>query len=202
MKRDLGRPNADTSQLSDSDLITPNRSTEGSFSSTPYLEIIDAAEPTGSFRSIFDRVKNTLSPSLKRRTSDNVNTHEITTITVADLNKQPKNVSFAENTQNQIISHANHLAERILIETIEIFADKMSKTTNVDVSEENFHEDFHRTIQSQRITGENSEEEIYENLSTEIVAYVLKHALRTVKKEEELNRSSIERTDDDFIDLK
>ena len=113
--------------------------------------------------------------------------------------KNQKSVSFAEDVENDIVRHANRLAEQILHESLARLVDDRTSSKN---TAENFRDDFHRTIQPQRLTGECAEEAIYEHLSSEIVAYVLKHALRTLKEEEELDRSSTERTDDDFIDLK
>lgn len=233
----MARPNADTNPSSESDLITPIRAGDYSSSTTPYLEIVDA-EPTGSFRSIFDRVKNTLSPSLKRRTSENVNNHESSGS--ADLSKRADtnsrktsrqnhpNVLSGENRehsedsekeystdeQKEIIRYAYRLAEQILHDTL----NQMTSQTSIDDNQhrlngnqfsenETFQRGFHRTIQSQRISGEKIDDEIYQDLSTDIVSYVLKHALKTVKNEEELYSSemstNVERThEEDFIDLK
>jgi hypothetical protein len=45
------------------------------------------------------------------------------------------------------------------------------------------------------------EDLVYQDLSAEIVSYVLKHALRTLKKEQNESTKN-EQDDDDIIDLK
>ena len=77
-------------------------------------------------------------------------------------------------------------------------------------NDDNFERDFHQTIKPRRISINDVEELVYQDLSAEIVAYILKHALRTLKKEHQQsvistkNERSINQNeqDDDFIDLK
>lgn len=66
-----------------------------------------------------------------------------------------------------------------------------------------FQRHFHLTIKPRRIINDNKEDLAYQDLSAEIVAYVLKHAIRTLKKEqEELTATTMNEENEDFIDLK
>jgi len=74
---------------------------------------------------------------------------------------------------------------------------------NNDDDDDDFKRDFHRLIKPRRILNDNKEDLVYQDLSAEIVAYILKHALRILKKEQEQLIISIQNEeDDDFIDLK
>ncbi|CAF0999639.1 unnamed protein product [Adineta ricciae] len=223
-KRDLSRPTSEARTTSDHDVETSSRARQGSTSSSSPLEIIEI-DASGSFKSIFDKVKNTFSPSTKRRTSDNT-----TTVITADDDSQKqvkaynkpsrkaflqsrKSVSFADDVdadsdsdtnnqysiddRNTIVQNARTLADQILLDSIDEIS--MNK-----YSEDDFIDDFHHTIRPRRISSNNVEDLVYQDLSAEIVAYVLKHALRTIKKEQEQITSGTENTndDDDFIDLK
>ncbi|CAF1207418.1 unnamed protein product [Adineta ricciae] len=225
LKRDLSRPTSEARTTPDHDVETSSRARQGSTSSSSPLEIIEI-DASGSFKSIFDKVKNTFSPSTKRRTLDNTTT----VITVDDdSTKQAKvyskasrkaflqsrkSVSFADDVdadsdsdsdinnqysvddRNTIVQNARTLADQILLDSIDEIS--MNK-----YSEDDFIDDFHHTIRPRRISSNNVEDLVYQDLSAEIVAYVLKHALRTIKKEQEQITSETEHTnDDDFIDLK
>jgi hypothetical protein len=199
---------------------------QSSTSSSSPLEIIDI-ETSASIKSIFDKVKNTLSPSTKRRTSDDsgndgVKKDSIPTIkpsseTTARKHRlqSRKSVSFADDVdndsdsssdnrystddRNQIVHNAHTLADRILMESIDEIA-------NHNRADDDFVEDFRQTVRPPRISTNDAEDLIYQDLSAEIVAYVLKHALRTLKKEHKQAglASKHDRIvgEDDFIDMK
>ena len=164
-----------------------------------------------------------------------VNTHAAVDATQPRKSRQTslrhhKSVSFADavegssdsdnnysiDDRNEIVRNAHLLADQILVVGIEqvttqILSSHSSPVCNTDdTSEDAFQRDFHQTIKARRLSGDNPEELIYQDLSAEIVDYVLKHALRTVKKEQEMAALTMqtepsERTndhDDEFIDLK
>jgi hypothetical protein len=230
-KRDLSRPTSETRAHNEQETLSPPRTRQESSSSSSPLEIIDI-DSSGSFKSIFDKVKNTLSPSTKRRTSENPHNDEIkssskenhTSSFNASTNKksrkqqlQPnKSVSFADNIehdydsdsinqysiddQNEIVRNAHTLADQILNASID---KAISKTINKDDDDDDFQRDFHLTIKPRRISSDNKEDLVYQDLSAEIVAYVLKHALRTLKKEQEqLLLANTNEQNEDIIDLK
>jgi len=229
-KRDLSRPTSETRVPVDQEPVSSYRTRQESSSSSSPLEIIDI-DTSGSIKSLFDKVKNTLTPSTKRRTSDNSSNDERNMSTREIPNSSNKNaqnyrlhhhksVSFAENVdndsdsdeqystddRNQIVRNAHTLANQILMESIDEAT--MKKVSNN--SDDNFQRDFHRTIKPGRMSSNDVEDLVYQDLSAEIAAYILKHALRTLKKEhEELvistkNERIINQNeqDDDFIDLK
>ncbi len=231
-KRDLSRPTSEIRVPTEQDTLSTPRTPQESSSSSSPLEIIDI-DASGSFKSIFDKVKNTLSPSVKRRTSEqphvdetkNSSKENYTSSINASANKksqiQPnKTVSFANNIEhdydsdsnnqysinnrNEIIRNAQTLADQILIASIDQATTKSIDTSANNDEEDNFQRDFHLTIKPRRITSNNKEELVYQDLSAEIVAYVLKHAIRTLKKEQEqlLIGNTNEQNDEDFIDLK
>lgn len=244
-RRDLSRPTSETRSPTDPDSTYTYRTRQDSTSSSSPLEIIDV-DSTGSFKSLFDKVKNTLSPATKRRTSENSTAHEtsipvgVNTHVAVDAARtrksqqhslhHHKSVSFADTVEsssesdnnysiddrNEIVRNAHLLADQILVAgidqlTMQILSSHSSPVCDTDdTSEDAFQRDFHRTIKARRLSGDNPDELIYQDLSAEIVAYVLKHALRTVKKEQEMaaltmQTESSERTndhDDEFIDLK
>lgn len=70
--------------------------------------------------------------------------------------------------------------------------------------DDDFQRNFHLTIKPRRLFNDNKEDLVYQDLSAEIVAYVLKHAIRTLKKEqeEELTATTKKEENEDFIDLK
>jgi hypothetical protein len=239
-KRDLSRPTSETRVPSDQESATAYRTRQESTSSSSALEISDI-DTSSSFKSIFDKVKNTLSPSTKRRTSENTTIDETkipsresrnsSIISLSSKSSQKhrlhhhKSVSFAENVdndydsdnnqeysindRNEIVRNAQTLADQILMASIDEATNKsaskniLSNIKNYDDDDDNFERDFHLTIKPRRILNDNKEDLVYQDLSAEIVAYVLKHALRTVKKEQEqLVVSTAADQDDDFIDLK
>ncbi|CAF1270621.1 unnamed protein product [Adineta steineri] len=241
-KRDLSRPTSETRVPTDQELPTSYHTRQGSTSSSSPLEIIDI-DTSGSIKSIFDKVKNTLSPSTKRRTSNNIINDEIKknsskendlTLTNSSSNKDLrkhhlhncKSVSFADDItsdsdsdsnnqyssvdRNKIVQNAHTLADQILMESIDRATMKKLSNITDDDADNNFEQDFHRTIKPRRIRTDDIEDLVYQDLSAEIVAYILKHALRTLKKEQEQSILSIKNEtitnqteeNDDFIDLK
>jgi hypothetical protein len=244
-RRDLSRPTSETRSSADPDEICTYRTRQESTSSSSPLEIIDV-DSTGSFKSLLDKVKNTLSPATKRRTSENstayetsipvgVNTHAEADSTPTTKSRQHtlrhhKSVSFADavdsssesdinysvDDHNEIVRNAQLLADQILVAGIDQVTTQTPASNGPavcstdDTSEDSFQRDFHRTIKARQLSGDNPEALIYQDLSAEIVAYVLKHALRTVKKEQELAALTIQTQpskptndrDDEFIDLK
>ncbi|CAF3441866.1 unnamed protein product [Rotaria socialis] len=241
-KRDLSRPTSETRVLADQN---PRSSSyrirqESSASSSP-LEIIDI-DASNSFKTIFERVRNSLSPSTKRRTSENPNNDETKNSSKENFNSSSngstnkksiknhlhqKSVSFAEaadtdddsdsyhqysvDDRNEIICNAHTLADQILSESIDVTASKSLLANNISkTNDDNFEEEFRRTIKPLCFSANHMEDIVYQDLSAEIVSYVLKHALRTLKKEQ--NGLSIatemesianqNEHDEEFIDLK
>ncbi|CAF0748632.1 unnamed protein product [Rotaria sordida] len=239
-KRDLSRPTSETRVPNDHEsVLTSNHTYQESSSSSSPLEIIDI-DTSSSFRSIFNKVRDTLSPSTKRRASENSTNNVIenslkenenlsSTISINKKSQKhylcQKSVSFAENIdtdydsdsynqysiddRNKIVRNAQTLADKILIASINATAVAKLASTN-KLSNENddaFEQDFHQTIKPRRISINNKEDLVYQDLSAEIVAYVLKHALRTLKQEQDQsteNQLIINQNeqDEEFIDLK
>jgi hypothetical protein len=78
-----------------------------------------------------------------------------------------------------------------------------SSSNNIEDDEDNFQRHFYQAIRPRRIsigTG-NGKDLVYQDISAEIVAYVLKHALRLIEKEDE-DLLLAEKQNEDFIDLK
>jgi hypothetical protein len=241
-KRDLSRPTSETRVPNDQDFLSTNRTRQESTSSSSPLEIIDI-DTSGSFKSIFDKVKNTLSPSTKRRTSENPNNNnndderknssgENRNSSISSLSNKNsekprlhhhKSVSFADNIENdfdsdninhqysvddqyEIVRNAQTLADQILNASISEATTKTKAISNNNTNDDDieFQREFHQTIKQRRILNDNKEDLVYQDLSAEIVAYILKHALRTLKKEQEqlIRPTNNNNEEDDFIDLK
>jgi hypothetical protein len=241
-KRDLSRPTSETRVPTDHESMVPHSIRQVSTSSSTPLEVIDI-DTSGSFKTIFDKVKNTLSPSIKRRTSENPANDETnssskdnrnSSISSISTNKSrkdrlhnQKSVSFAENIdndndsdvnnqytindRNEIVRNAHTLADQILLSSIDEATIKTTSTNGLSkTNDDDFEKDFHRTIKPRHISTDNMEDLVYQDLSAEIVAYVLKHALRTLRKEQNESElltenekiSNQNEQDDDFIDLK
>jgi hypothetical protein len=233
-KRDLSRPTSETRVPTDQEILSTHRIRQESTSSSSPLEIIEI-DTSGSFKTIFDKVKNTLSPSIKRRTSENSTNDKITNSSKENRNSSisslsnkktqkhrlhhHKSVSFAENIdndndsdsnnqysiddRNKIVQNAETLADQILIASIDEATIKTRSMNNNNNNDDDFEQEFHRTIKPRQILNDNKEDLVYQDLSAEIVAYVLKHALRTLKKEQEqLIITTNNEENDDFIDLK
>ncbi|CAF1959890.1 unnamed protein product [Rotaria magnacalcarata] len=241
-KRDMSRPASETHVPTDQEpIFSSSRIRQESSASSSPLEIIDI-DASNSFKTIFEKVRNSLSPSTKRRESENLNNDEAKNSSKENFNSSSnsstnkksiknhlsqKSVSFAEaddtdddsgsypqysaDDRNDIISSAHMLADQILSESIDVTASKLvfaNKLSNTN--DDNFEEEFRRTIKPPRFSANHMEDIVYQDLSAEIVAYVLKHALRTLKKEQDelsiaTGMESIANQhehDEEFIDLK
>ena len=169
-----------------------------------------------------DKVKHTLSPTIRRRVSDKGSSTDNTDNLSReyqhsfigsmsrkthrrDLFRRHKSVSFAENTiqyendttRNQLSSRIDQIKPASNISTNDY--DRSTTSINeisindmnqIDMpsNSENIDQDsecsFYQCIRPRRMSIGNSKELIYQDLSAEIVAYVLKHALRAVEQEE------------------
>ena len=228
-KRDLSRTSSTTRTSSDQETISPTFIThQESISCSTPLEIIDI-EPSigsGSFRNILDKVKNTLSPSIKRRTSEGYSIDEekkasrqyrhssISSLSNKNHRKNRlrhhKSVSFAENTEddshrNELVDNIKTLADQIIMASIDETTTNPinSSSTNIEDDEDDFQRNFYQTIRPRRISigNGNGKDLVYQDISAEIVGYVLKHALRLIEKEDE-DLLLTEKQNEDYIDLK
>jgi hypothetical protein len=102
-------------------------------------------------------------------------------------------VSFAEqghydeipqrNNPHPIDNQTDPPADQNLMTSI---AETTAQTSFTFEDDENdFERQFHQTIRPRRISIGNSKDLVYQDLSAEIVGYVLKHALRMLEKEDE-----------------
>lgn len=214
-KRDLSRPTSTlrTSSDHESELESP---------STPSTTEPIEAETNGSLKTIFDKVKNTLSPAITKRVTLEMVFDEKTKSSFTEQRhssissqsgKDPRNnrlrhqksVSFAENVPQP--TDSLDYADPILVNSHD---DTATVESLLDESDQDFQRDFHRAIKPRRISIGMGKDLAYQDLSAEIVAYILKHALRTVEQEDEELRALTEQQarlntnveDDDSIDLK
>ena len=172
---------------------------------------------------MLDKMKNSLSPSLTRRSApiaDAVQqlTRESRHPSVSSLSKkdrriarlnQQKSVSFADNVPDNSDDHS--FADEILAAGMnDGDADQfVPESTSSQSNKGDFQRDFYQTIKPRRISMGNGKDLVYQDLSAEIVAYVLKHAVRSLEQEEEEFLAEDKDTpfdhdeqDDDFVDLK
>jgi hypothetical protein len=216
LKRDLSRPPSTLRTCSnhESELESPS-----ALSPTEPSE----AETNGSLKTIFDKVKNTLSPTVTKRVTLEMVLDEKTRSSVTEQHRSSissqsgkdqrnsrlrpqKSVSFAENVPKP--TDALDDVDPILVNSHDGSATK--ELLLDDESDQDFQRDFHRAIKPRRVSIGNGRDLAYQDLSAEIVAYILKHALRTVEQEDEELRALTEQQtrvtanveDDDFIDLK
>lgn len=191
---------------------------------SPPTETIDIEHTHLLLATVLTRVKNTLSPSTKRRTSEacavdhikkpptecrrssmsclsNKNQHN-------KLLNVHKSVSFAEddsdnkhqclsNDQKQLVRTSQTFGRRSLMESINEVATNHSDSTqiistiednddNLDADDNlEFEHRFREAIRPRRMSVGNSEDLKYQDLSAEIVAYVLKTALKLLEQEDE-----------------
>ena len=230
MKRDLSRPSSTVRNSSDheAEQETSSHSNQNSASLISPIEIVDL-ETNGSLKTIFDKVKNTFSPNLSaRRTTmqttpneklNEVRRSSITSTTDKDNRhqrlKHQKSVTFAgdattprqdeliENDQ-ELLQNAHHLADQILLASVDEAISTQQTSTlqpNVDNDDDDFQRQFYQAIRPRRMSIGYCKDLVYQDLSAEIVAYVLKHALKSLEQEEEQMMSKNE-IDNDFIDLK
>jgi len=133
-----------------------------------------------------------------------------------------KSVSFAEQVQYDNDSSKTILHsidnKKELISSVHTLTDHITtanqikprdKSPTFQNSTDDFDRNFRQVIRPRRISIGNNKDLVYQDLSAEIVAYVLKHALRILEKEDEdlllaENHNVINQNeqDDDIIDLK
>ncbi|CAF2829174.1 unnamed protein product [Rotaria sp. Silwood2] len=225
-KRDRSRPSSAVRTLSEQEPVVRSEKTacvtqQESVSSSSPLEIIDI-ETSTSLKTILDKVKYTLSPSTKRRTSEDCSvddaknpTRECRHSSITSLSnknhrrnilRHHKSVSFADNDiqygsdtdrnnpystddRNEFARNAYTFGHPIVMASIdEIGPNQIDPTDTLSPIENNdsdFERNFHESIRPRRISIGNSQDLIYQDLSAEIVSYVLKHALRILEKEDE-----------------
>jgi len=239
LKRDLSRSSSTTRSSTDHESISPSQQIsfithqESILASTP-LEIIDI-ETNGSFKTIFDKVKNTFSPIIRRRTSEfsiddtikPTREHRHSSISVLsnkthhkDRLRHFKSVSFADNIEydnpplkihSYPIDNEKELSQTFVDGNIMKSIDETTAyiSPTFEDNENDFEYKFYQTIRPRRISIGNGKDLVYQDLSAEIVAYVLKNALRMLEKEDEElllieNEKMIEKNEDneDIIDLK
>lgn len=176
-------------------------------SSSP-LEIIDIETPD-PLKALLDKFKNAFSSSNPRGTSEDcpppppappdqiessTKEHHHSSISTlpAKARRQKqfrhKSVSFAEHNpmEEHVSTTMDSCDERILPSNPDRH---VLSTTDEDATD--IHQHLRRVIQPRRISIGHGNDLLYQDLAAEIVAYVLKHALRAVEEEE-----------DQFIDLK
>ncbi|UJR20974.1 hypothetical protein I4U23_024080 [Adineta vaga] len=190
LKRDLARSSSKRRTSSDQDPISSSQQTsfvshqESSLSSSP-LEIID-------FQANIDKIQITPKVSDDSSSTRNSLSHH-------------KNVSFVDHNR----------AEKDIRETIDNLmktesykeaTNHIDKCTVSNDFESDFHRHFQQMIKPRRISLGNSKDLVYQDLSAEIVGYVLKHALRSIEKEDEefflSHCPTVNQQDGDIIDLK
>ncbi|CAF0842373.1 unnamed protein product [Adineta ricciae] len=202
LKRDLERSSSKTRTSSDHDSGSSSQDTtfvtrqETLLSSSP-LEIIDF-ETSNPVRSILDKIKSTVSIPVERKISGDCSTDVTLNNAQHSLLDKPslshhKSVSFAGC--NQFVKEG------------EGSTDEPANQTNKNDCETDFDQQFRRMFKPRRISLSDSEELVYQDLSAEIVGYVLKHALRMIEKEEDekfeqSQNDSVTEQDRDTIDLK
>ncbi|CAF0882463.1 unnamed protein product [Rotaria sp. Silwood1] len=250
-KRDLSRPSSAVRTSSEQESVLRSEKTafitqqESVSSSSSPLDIIDI-ETSSSLKTILNRVKNTLSPSTKRRTSEDFPIDDIrrppgecrhsSISSVSNRNprrnilRHHKSVSFADNNiqydgdtdrnnpystddRNESVRNVYTLAHPVVMASIDEMTTNQINPTDISSTVENndcdFERNFRESIRPRRISIGNSQDLIYQDLSAEIVSYVLKHALRVLEKEDEdslltENEKVINKNEynEDLIDLK
>jgi hypothetical protein len=233
-KRDLSRASSSTRTSSDRDSIVTSEQPsiisyqESILPSTP-LEIIDI-ETNDSFKMLLDKVKNTFSPTTKRHTSEDFfiddtekPSREQRHSSISALSNKThrknrlrhnKSVSFAENIESDNASpypvfvqqdeHVHTLADDNIMTNIDGMTTHATSNFEDD-DETDFEHHFHQAIQPRRRSIGSGKDLAYQDLSAEIVAYVLKHALRAIEKEDEellLTENHKDEQEDELIDLK
>ena len=202
LKRDLERSSSKTRTSSDHDSGSSSQDTtfvtrqETLLSSSP-LEIIDF-ETSNPVRTILDKIKSTVSIPVERKISDDCPTDVTLNNAQHSLPEKPslshhKSVSFAGCNQFVKEGEGNTC--------------EPASPTHKSYCETEFDRQFRQMFKPRRISLSDSEELVYQDLSAEIVGYVLKHALRMIEKEEDENftqfqNDSVMEQDGYTIDLK
>lgn len=213
MKRDLSRGPSASRVCSDHEVIQQEKSR--SDHETP-IENLDS-DANGSLKTLFERVKNTLTPPVSTPpTTNNKTTTRRSSITTHSEKtshshrlKQQKSVSFAEVNPKKVVDNAretdrnSNQAEEELVHTAYSFADQIlldtydeANMTQLDDNQQ-FRQEFYQAIKPRRMSIGHCKDLVYQDLSAEIVAYVLKHALRSLELEDQQCED-----EDDIIDLK
>jgi hypothetical protein len=184
--------------------VEVNGSSDSKVDRTPSTSFSSAQEQTSEDNTFEPKRKATSKEcrhlSICSKTNKDIRTHRL---------RQQKSVSFATSilrndhtthrysigNEQKLLDKAHQVADRILLASLDQTAaagTSVSSVSNDD--EQDFQRDFYQTIRPRRFSIGNSKDLMYQNLSAEIVAYVLKHALRALEEEDndEQARSSIE----------
>jgi len=157
--------------------------------STP-LEIIDI-ENDQSMKTISDKVNYT------KQRHGSVNSL-IKKDPRTDRLRQFKSVSFADNYIDcSVFDRPSQTNENHIVIS-------PSSTSSIDDEiDDDFQRRFHRLIRPRRISiGGSGKDLVCQDLSAEIVAYVLKHALKICEKEDQDHLLAQEKQTEDYVDLK
>ena len=210
-KRDLSRSSSTSRTASDRESEAQTTTfisyQQSILASSSPLEIIDIETPD-PLKTILDKFKSAFSSTQRHPTEDCNTSNEISQPLPCSSSKQQqhhssistalsrktrrqqqfrhKSVSFAEQTPTEeqsssIIHQINEVIPSINTD---------SPIISFDNDEEDDSKDFERHFQQiirpqRRISLSHSNDLLYQDLAAEIVAYVLKHALRAVEQEEE-----------------
>lgn len=204
-KRDLSRSSSTSRTSSDRE---PEPQTtfisyeQSILASSSPLEIIDIETPD-PLKTLLDKFKNAFSSSTPRQTTEECNiTNEIsqplppasqqhhssisTSLSKKTRRQQQfrhKSVSFAEHSPTEEQSSS------IIQQSNEIIPSINNNSSIISIDDDN-SEDFERHFQQiirprRRISLSHPDDLLYQDIAAEIVAYVLKHALRAVEQEQE-----------------
>ncbi|CAF1340605.1 unnamed protein product [Adineta steineri] len=183
---------------------------ESLLSSSP-LEIIDF-ETNASIKPVLDKSMDSISSTEQKNLDDitinqqhkSIKGHRQSSMNSSSNKNHRQNrlchyksVSFAEqiqydnDSQDSIKESNEHefVHNDPIITTTTTDIDKTINTIDessiVDDNENDFDQNFHHIIKPRRISIGNSKDLVYQDISAEIVAYVLKNALRIIEKEDE-----------------
>jgi hypothetical protein len=128
-------------------------------------------------------------------------------------NDSSKTIPYSTDNKKELIRNVHTLTDHSTIANIDEGTANQIKPTDKSSTFQNsandFDRNFRQVIRPRRISIGNNKDLVYQDLSAEIVAYVLKHALRILEKEDEdlllaENHNVINQNeqDDDIIDLK
>ncbi|CAF1023315.1 unnamed protein product [Adineta ricciae] len=202
LKRDLERSSSKTRTPSDHDSCSSSEDTtfvtrqETLLSSSP-LEIIDF-ETSNPVRTILDKIKSTVSIPVERKISDDHPTD------VTLNNAQHSLPDKSSLSHHKSVSFAGY---NQFVKEDEGSTGEPANQTYKSYRETDFDQQFRQMFKPRRISLSESEDLVYQDLSAEIVGYVLKHALRMIEKEEDekftqSQNDSVREQDGDTIDLK
>ena len=230
LKRDFSRPSSSVRQSSE------QNSTDERVGSDHDSSTVDI-ETNGSLKMIFEKVKTTLSsssspPPIRSDEKNKSLSSESQRLSISsDSSQDPRNNKLRQQKSVSFVENDLHRRRRSSDRIHQQLSDP--NTTNDDVKidvnvneftcstqngdEDDFRRQFYQSIKPRRISIGNCRDLVYQDLSAEIVAYVLKHALRSLEEEDEqLQFLAWEQThsnekqstdvnvdvEEDFIDLK